>query len=269
MWARQRADEAAERLAKSTRNRLLDAIVNFKPSKKDRGKIVMISTSGKRDPQVNNKKGYLVYVTKTGKKRFVPQKHKKSGPNDALKPYRISALSPPLKQYREAGKQFLRKRLLMVETGKKKLRTVRRGQGELNGERDLVNTMTDVITHALRGQVGHRFFLVTIMVRIETPDGKPETHTVEVEISRRDHVAIERGGVKNYVRKKLWAFLATELSLAGFVTQASYNHIRKIKGNKNKPRSKWVDSRGDPWAGADLENVRITHVEFKIEQLKR
>jgi hypothetical protein len=267
--ARQAAEAAAARLETQTRERLINAVKSFKPLKSDYGKMVMISTLGKPHPEAKDRKGYLVMVSKTGKKRFVPQEHKTSSPLGPIKPYKISSLSPPLKKYRKAGKEFQRRRLLLVKEGRKKLRAVRRGEGEVHGEKDLINTLSDVVTAALRRQVSHRTYLITIMVRIETPDGKPETHTVEVEVSRRDHVAIERAGVKNFVKKKVWAFLATELSLAGYVTQQSYNHIRRAARNRNKPRSQWTDSRGEKWPGADLENVKITHVEFRIEQMRK
>jgi len=263
MLARQKQASVEKTVAKAQARRAKAAISRFRTRRADRGRIVMVSTLGKRNPQSRGKKGYLVYVTKTGKKWLLKQK------NQPLKPRAITQLNVPPTRLRKARDKFQQERKLLIEHKQHKTRSVVKKSGEISGEKELINTLTEAITKALRQQESHRQFLVTILARVQLSDGSAQVFRAFVDISRRDHIAIEKGGIRNFVRKKVWGFLATELAFAGFVSQGSANNIRRLEQNKGLPRQEWLDKRGDDWAGQDLQTVKITHIEYKIEQLKK
>lgn len=263
MLARQKQQVVERNVVKAQQKRARHAIRVFRTRKADRGRIIMVSSLGKRNPQARGKKGYLVYVTKTGKKWLLKQK------GQPLKPRPITQLTVPPTRLRKARDKFQEERRLLITHKQSKTRSVVKKSGEIQGETHLISKLTDSLTAALRGQESHRQFLITILARVALPDGSARVFRAFVDISRRDHVSIEKGGVRNFVRKKVWGFLATELGFAGFVSQGSANNIRRLTANKGLPREEWTNKRGDNWAGQDLETVKITHIEYKIEQLKK
>jgi hypothetical protein len=261
--AKQAQAAQARRNERALIKRAKESVLKFKPRKADRGGLVMVSSNGKRNPQSKGKRGYLVYVTKTGKKWLVKQK------GQPLKPRKITQLTVPEIRMRKAARKFQEKRRIFISHGKHKVRPVVKGEGEIVGEKELVNKLTEAIYRVINRQESHRLFLVQLVIRVELPDGQAETFSTAVEIGKADHVAIERGGIRNFVRKKVWAFLAIELAMAGYVSQESNNHIRRAARNKGRRKSSWTDGRGDRWKGIDKQVVRITHIEYKIEQLNR
>jgi hypothetical protein len=260
---RERRDNLSRKFQKKRANK---AKTGFKPGRRDRGKLFMVSGKGKRLKVTSGRKGYLVYVTKSGRKWLLKQRGK-----FPYKAERITRLPSGPKSLRRVRETFQEKRRVLVATGRTRAmgRPVNRGAGEIRGERELINRLTDALTRSLRGQESHRQFLLTILALVELPDKSKRVFRASVDISRRDHVTIKKGGVRNFVRQKVWGFLATELAFAGYVSGESDNHIRKLAVNRGKPRSQWKDKRDDRWAGADLEMARIISVEYKIEQLSR
>src|SRR6185437_8865563 len=72
------------------RQQALDARDSYKPRKGDRGKIVFIGVHGQRTARAKGRKGFLIYVTKTGKKWFVKQQTKRG----EYKPRKFAEIQP-------------------------------------------------------------------------------------------------------------------------------------------------------------------------------
>lgn len=262
----QRQQTQAARLARESQERAQSAKAAFKPRKSDRGKLVFIGTKGQRNPQGKGRKGYPVYVTRTGKKWLIKQRTEK--------PFKARTLSelvlPARSNLRNAIRGFQERRLERI--GKIRTITRRTGTVKTGGNHDFNehagNAVAKSIRDALAGQASHRIFLVKFNVLVKLPDGTTEAITGEVPIERADHIAIKLAGIRNFVRQKFYSFMARELAYTGYVSNGSANHIRSLAANKGKSRDKWVDKRGDLWAGRNKQQVEILTIEWKIEQAK-
>ncbi len=264
------ASQRQARIERQQRHKAEIARDTYKPRKQDRGKLLMIGTQGQKRPQDKGRRGYLVYVTKTGKKWLVKQRGVKE-------PYRARTLrdieAPATRNLGRAAKQFQRSRRVFVSHH----RAAVKGRGELtpgkkSGGNDfndkVVSKLAKGIKKTIDAQASHRSFLVSAMVLIQLPDGSTHVVNVEVPIDKPDHIAIRLAGIQNFVRQKFYAFMARELAYLGYVTSGSANHIRRLKANQGKPRNKWVDGRGDAWQGRKSDTVKIINIEWRMEQIK-
>lgn len=240
-----------------------NAIKSFRPRKIDRGKLVVIGVHGQRNPANKGRKGYLAYVTRTGRKWLI--KDKAVG----LLPRKISEIEPPIRRnLRRAVKEFSAARRVLVS----RHRAVNKGSGKAAGRgvndfsEKVVERLARSIRDALTRQKSHRTFLINANALVTLPDGTSRTYSVIVPIARPDHIAIRIGGIRNFVRKKFYAFMAKELAFDGFVSSGSANHIRRLSDNYGVKKGNWTTNDGDDWAGNDMEIVKIESIEWKIEQ---
>lgn len=243
------------------------AVSHYRAKAKDRKQFVFINSAGKANPQLKGKPGYLVYVTGTGKKKLVTKKGK------APELEKISSLKLPQgRNRRKASKEFYSKRVLVREG-----RTYSRGKGkvEISGRRknlgfgrkdETVKAMADSLAKAFKSQKSHRMFIITANVLVRLPNGKKVSFSFSVPIDKPDHISIDRGGLENFVRQKVYAFMAKELAYHGLVTAGSANHIRKLAGNKGMPKEYLSDKSGGRWHGADMDICKIVALEWRIEQ---
>jgi hypothetical protein len=253
----------AEKLTRLKKQRKL-AIRKFKVAKKDRGKIIFIGIKGKRNPQSKGRKGYLIYVTKKGKKQLVG---KEVSPHNIRK-----SKIPHSSRYRNSGKKFQATRLVKVKRGRV-TRPVLRGKGNVQGGKKgsdfndrVILAISKSVKSALEKIKSHRTFLVQVNVLVELPDGTTRVFSFSVPIERPDHVAIQIGGLENWTRKKFYAYMANELRFEGLVTSGSANHIRRLK--ENKGRKTRLTKDGQPWDGNGLDVVKILTLEWQILQSK-
>lgn len=239
----------------------------FKAKKSDRGKLLMVGTKGQRAPQSKGRKGYLVYVTRTGKKWLIKQAQK----TEPYKARKLTDIEPPArKNLKRATTQFQTARRQKISQSK----VIVKGSGKVKtgGQWDFNDSAVSKIAASIRKtierQASHRTFLIVVNALIELPGGRSQTITFELPIDRPDHIAIRLAGIKNFVRQKFYAFMARELVYLGFVSSGSANHIRSLGGNAGKPRSKWRDRRGESWVGRNLTVTKILAIEWKIEQIQ-
>lgn len=240
------------------------AVRKFRPRKADRGRYVMVGTKGGRNPQEKGHKGFLVFIDRRGKKKL------QEDYNKGYLARKIGEMEIPiLKTRNKARKEFLRARRVLMKSG----RFVVKGSGHLKmkGQYDFNDKTVDKLAKAIKktivAQRSKRRFLITAMVLVRLPDGKEKAYTVEVPIDKADHISIEIGGIRNFVRQKFYAFMARELAFDGYVTSGSANHIRRLKENEGLDRDDWTKD-GQVWEGHDYETVRILTIEYRIEQIK-
>ena len=259
-------------------SRARGAVKHFRPRKSDAGRIVMISIAGKRDPQKKGRKGFPVYITKTGKKRLI----RDASQEQPYKPRRISEIDIPYrKNLSNAQKEFVKERRVLSRKGKlivKESDSVNRGSKKsvtMGRTGRCVKKLTESLRKAFAGQASHRVFVLNVIVLCEKQDGFPfdngqmeKTYEFHVDIARQDHQSIEEGGLKNFVTQKFYAAFARQLAFDGFVTVGSANHIRGLADNKGVDKEEWVRKDGQPWDGADKDLVRIISMDWKIEQAK-
>jgi hypothetical protein len=264
MFARQKAAETEKRQRKAA----VHAKAAFKATRKDRGKVIMITGSGARDAQKRGKRGLLVYVTKKGKKILV--KHQGAEP---YKTRKLTSLKPPIGGYKgKAVKKFELDRRVMVSEHRAQIRA--KGEVKTGGAYDFTDKASDKIAKSLqklfnKGPQSHRQYFIEGLALIKAKDGKMRTIPFGLPIDKPDHLHIKLAGMQNFVRKKFYAFMASELGRLGFVTAGSTNFIRRLPDNEGLPREEWTDRSGGEWGGAELETVNLQSIEWRIEQLEK
>lgn len=267
--ARQKDVAKAKRLEQHAKA----ALKSFRARKADRGKIVMIGIKGKRDPQAKGRKGYLAYITKTGKKRLLKLKDEQ-GKFKPIKPQKISNVQIPFqKNLRRATKEFQSSRLVEVRRGKIN-RPVIRGSGKVNTgpsaydfNESVVRRIAKSLQQTISSVKSHRIFLVSVNILVRLADGSQQVFSFGVPIERPDHIAIKLGGIVNWLRKKFYAAMANELRFAGYVSSGSANHIRHLNENYGVTKKNWTQGE-EEWRGQDLDIVKIEAIEWKVEQSK-
>lgn len=268
-FAKQKAQGALQR----TKEKAVYAITHYKPKKTDYGKLVMVAIKGGRNPQAKGRKGYLAYVSKGGKVSFVKQSK-----GNAYSARKITDITIPYqRRFKNKLKQFQAARLEVVGKG----RSVIKGSGTLSDFRrgsdfsdSVVTKLTGAVSKALSGQASHRNFLVEVMLLVELPGSEQKVYSFAVPIERPDHIAIQVGGVENWVRKKFYAEMANQLRFDGFITSGSANHIKRITGERVINPSIWDDYNsgqgrtGMNWGKGSLGVVKIITMEYQIKQSK-
>jgi hypothetical protein len=254
----------------------------FKPTKKQRGKLLLISKEGK-PVRTARQKGILVFVTKSGKVQQVQQPGKKGFSAVKAKDVEI----PHRANLKAAAKQF-RKRVL-VGKGKAKqpqLRgKVQKGaltpevapgekqdiNGRLKGSwgsdfnEKAIKKVAASIRAAIKGQKSRRTFIIAVYAIVETEDGEEHTLYFEVDINTADWRSINKGGLDNFVRMKFYATMAKELAIHGYVSSGSDNHIRRLKENEGAETDELTND-GIEWSGIGKEVVLIKQLEWQIQQ---
>lgn len=251
-------------------NKVKNVISKFRVRKADRGRLIMVGVSGQRDPQAKGRKGFLVYVTKTGKKQITRYGSKR----EWLLAKKITDIEIPIrKNLRNAVREFQATRRVLVS--KHRAAVKQRGSvGKIKGSggndfsEKVVDKMAGSLGQAFRGQASQRSFLVSSNVLVNLPDGRKKVYQIQTPIARPDHLVIKVGGLKNFIRHKFYAFMARELAFDGFVTSGSANHMRRLKQNKGKTVSQWRQTDGEMWRGNESTIVKIINIEWKIEQIK-
>lgn len=247
------------------------AIRHFRPRKADRGKFVLLTTRGNRGAAAKGRKGYLAYVSKAGKKSLMRV-------TKDYKPRKSTDIQAPLWRAPRAAKEFETAKLEHTGAG----RSVVKGRGsvKVSGAFDFSDKVVGHIARSLKTtierQASHRSYLINANVLAELPDGSTQVFSFAVPIAKADNIQIELEGLENFVRQKFYKFLATELSMAGYVTSGSANHVRRLSVNKGKPRDQWQavyrDAKGRSYLGEWKQmykpEVSIRLIEWQIEQAK-
>jgi len=281
------ANLAAQKLARKVARQRRNAYAardSYKPRKSDAGKFVMIGTKGQRNPQAKGRKGYLVYVTKTGKKWLA----KRGGKRPFLSG-KISELNPGDKRLAKAAKQFRQSKLRTFQ-GKPVLRTKRpKAKGDVEtafdkqtgkeseraeyGEtletggkgHDFSDAMVRTLTSELEtrfGQTGRKTpMLFTALLLLESG----EVVQVQIAIPTLDKIQYQFGGLRAFIRGGFYASLAQQLAFLGYVTSGSANHIRRVTGKKFS-KANWQRYHDKTWTGKTPSVVTITRIDWKLEE---
>lgn len=241
------------------------AKASFRVRKADKGKIIFIGTKGERDATRKGRKGYLIYVTKSGKKQLLKQKTRRE-------PYKASTITdlniPLKKKLRIAQKQFFKSRLVKTQSGREVVKA--KGSFDITGAWDfsdsVVTKLAKPLRKALEAQRSRRSFLIRAMVLIELEYGSEKTYEINVPIDRSDNVAIKLAGVENFIRYKFYAYMARELAFDGYVTSGSSNHVARLKQNQGEERQNWTQDDGNKWRGNESQVVKIREIQWQILQ---
>lgn len=255
-----------EKLARERRNAEL-ARDAYKPRKKDLGKMLMIGFHGQKDPHKKGRVGYLIYVTKTGKKQLLKQGGMRKR---EYQPRKLKDTEAPIrKNLKRAIEQFHKTRLVLLKDGSGALRgkgNVKTGGPYEFGD-EVVEKIARSIQKALKSQASNRNFLISVKGLFKRKgESQSEAFEFSVPIDKPDHILIHIEGMANFVARKFYAFMAKSLAFLGVVTNGSANHVRYLPDNQGLPIDEWTQDDGDNWRGAESEVVTLTHLDWRIEQ---
>ena len=282
-----RHDQEIKRLARTFAGRkaaIKTAVKSFRTRRADRGQIVFVGVKGGRDAAVRGRKGYAVYVTKTGKKRIVRQLVK--GRITIPQAKHLSSIDVSRSPGKAARKKFLTAKANKVAAGvikkipaSKKIkpgeRTIKpRGTiyaGDLPAKSfysgsTAVDQIAGRLKTAINSQKSKKTFLVTVGLVVKTKDGQHRFFSTQRRINRQDYQRADAADLKAFLARECYSFLAKELSAAGLVTSGSARHIAQLKGNKGKPRRQWRKG-GFLWQGHDHQDCQVVRVEYRIDHL--
>lgn len=240
------------------RKRAEQAIKRFRVRKEDRGKIVFVETTGKRDTG-KGRKGYMVYIGKRGKKQLVADVKK------GLQPQQKSKLtSPYTKKTAKQTTDFVKARATDTLRGS--------GQVRIKGANDFSDKVVDRfasgVLKVINAQRGFRDFLLKAMILVRLEDGSTRTYEVLTAIQKPGQIEIPKEHIFNFIRQEFYALMARQLAFDGYVTNGSANHVRRLKENKGKEREEWTKG-GLAWFGReDTEDVKILQIDWQMYQNK-
>jgi hypothetical protein len=243
------------------------AIKSFRVKKSDFGKYHFITTKGGRGAANKGRAGYMVYVTKGGKKK--PVKNFRS--KEPFRPTKVTNFKfKKSKVFRTPQKNFEQAQLELTRAGD----AVNRGSGKVNisGVYDFSDSVVRKIARGIQTvinrQQSRRSFLLDCNVLVELPDGTTQVIHVRVPIAKQERVEIQLAGLFNFVKRKFYAYMARELAYVGFVSSGSANHVRRLAVNKGKSKARWEQGDGQRWRGNESQIVKIRRIEWRMYQAK-
>ncbi len=263
------ARQQRARLSADDKKRAIKSRNKFRPRKSDRGKILLISPAGKRNPKG---KGLPIYVTKSGKKWLLKQ--------PTSRPYKAGRkrdINLPLrKTLRNASREFQKAKLVKTGGG----RSVQRGHGKVitrKRSQDFRQSVVEKIAKSLKktieGQASQRSFLIEVNLLLRHSDGTTSATSFSLPIDKADHISIRLGGLRNFVQQKFYAFLARALQYIGFISAGSAAHIKRVTGEE-VDEEVWAQYHSDAghnvpsWSAPRFEVVKIEQIEWRIKQAK-
>lgn len=268
-----------QRLAKQ-KFKAESAVKKFRATaKKYRNTFQFINTSGKIQKQ-KGKKGLLVYINTKGKKQLIKSKD--------FKLKKISSLKLPGKTKAQVKARKLFRYSRLEVTGKVKTKDIEslRSKAQVisaqksakfisrkNDFDPVVNVLGKDLVKVFKRHKSKRRYLLEafITVKLTGEDIEPgedatRVYEISIDISKADHIAIDAGGIENFLRQKFYAELAQQLAFDGYVTAGSANHVRKLPENQDKDESEWTKN-GMAWQGReDMQQVLIKSIQWRILQ---
>lgn len=254
------------------------AIRGFRPRRSDRGTIIFVGTRGGRISGASQRKGFAVYVTKSGRKQFIRQYDRKKGRVERTPtPRKLTTLDISTVRNKSAKKRFLTTHLnpsvraILRKKGKGISQRGTRYAGKIKTNKfyekaDVVGILAKELARASNSQKSKRDFLVTIGISVK--DGTGRHHWIEIQrrFSRQDGQRAYETDLRSFFGREIYAFLAKELSDRDLVLQGSARHIGRLKENRGKKRSRW-EKDGFLWQGHDQKDVSIESLEYRFDQL--
>jgi hypothetical protein len=246
---------ALERSA--ARERRSKAVRRFRSRKAERQGYVVINAKGKR---VGPKgKGFLIYVSSTGRKTLV--NNPRLSRDENLRPQKRYNLGfAQTRRFKRAQERFF---ATHQELTLKRTLGRARGRSEVDYA-TLVRSMAgDLARYTAAATGGDYVVEVTFTVR----PGAGRTFTVNIPLKIAPRQKITLAGYRHFVRKVVWAFVAQALSDLDLVTTGSARNVRKVSGNWNKPQKEWKGKDGQRWEKNEYQRVRLVLISWLLKRV--
>jgi len=311
--ARQTADKARAAAA-STVN-------TFRPRKEERGTFVFlakpssaelrqIKKAGKRPPKYvrvpagTGRKAYAVYVTKTGKKKLVPDKPKNlrtmaerlvKSDRPELKPGSpawekevvirerlakirskgVPAYTKPRnldlfaagKGSKRAAEDFYRGRRQRVFAPGQLPEFKARGKGAVDFEKISAGVARSLFAVWSRSRGRDVDLLVEWRAVVKEADGSAHRLTGMNSFKARFNQEFDVAGFKKFAFLTIYAKLAAQLSQKDLVTGGSAGYVQRLPANRGQAdRRQWLDARGERWEKNEFSEVRLVEFTFDVTE---
>ena len=225
--------------------------------KADRGTIVFVETTGKRDT-AKGRKGYLVLIGKRGKKTLLKDPKKGFTPQQKTK-----LVAPFTKQTAPLIEKLIDENATKQVLGKGQIKSA----GRVNDFSDkMVDGLARGITKTINAQTGFRDFTLRAMVLVKVPGMGNKVYDVAARVQKPQGVKIPAAHMEGFLRKEFWLILSRQLAFDGYVTNGSANHVRMMAENKGKDQAEWTKG-GIPWESRhDTQRVSLKQIDWQMIQ---
>lgn len=260
--------------AEKAKTQLKKALKNFRAKRTERESFVFINTKGQRRPKSSSNKGYMLYVDRSG--RVIPQtdpSRVSKVPKFQRKP--IAPESHSIRSIKTTGTKHkraeakLKLRLMPTKLHPESMHQSRKETEHHQGiDYDrIIQKMGEDICKQLKSHRADVTFMVdvTALVRIK---GTNETRPIQfrTEVSKRGTQKLDCRAIKQFVRKVVYKFFASELSKADLVTEGSARYIRRL--NPGIRRDEWEDKDGERWEKNEFRVVSIENFQWDLLQVR-
>lgn len=254
-----------KRIAK-LKNQFEKAMSKFGASRpSERDSFVFVSLKGERLPFSDRRKGYVLYITKSGKR----VRQLDYGDKRVYYPPRKSASWDLIGSRRKvAVEKFLKGRETLKCAG-----SIKATPKELKGNGldyyRFVRLFAPRFERCLRVSITHRRSVdIKFAVIVDHQKERLRTHYAHVSFSQVD---LRQWPVALYERvlgEKIYPFIAEALGDRSLVSKGSSEHIRRLKINRGKSRKNWMTGDGAfRWGKNDFEDVRLLQIDWEIYQI--
>lgn len=273
------------------------AISRFRPRKGEKGSIVFLSSSPRKIPLPPGKKsvtiagktykktpgknyatipagervergrkGYAVYITRSGKKRAYKEFDRERRRYEAPKPVLKSEVSPRFTRSKRAEAKWYSQFEVSERSKTGGLKQTRRG---LDLYRDIYPKVArDLKTEADRqGPVAVLLKVTLAFTWKNSETGEVGTITGKEILFRQSWNQRNKplSFYYNFIRYSLWPVMGDALADQELVTEGSAAYIAELDRNVDEENpSKWQRADGLPWAKWDYGRVIITSFDYRI-----
>jgi hypothetical protein len=249
------------------------AIRGFRPRKSELGRIIVLSRKGER-VRGNSRVGYAVYINTKGKKIPVKQYDRQRAKIEKFpKARRISEIDASRVRSKRAKKRFFEAHTREVDRGvttKQARFGYKRQFHRVDVESQFAQYASEQMLRMLRGTKSiERNYSLMIGLNVTTPDGLKWFETQisalpgDIRKAKINTITVER--LREFFGRQVYAFLARELEMAGYVMAGSARYVSNLPENENQPRERWT-KEGHHWPGTTRQDVTVNSVEWRFLQ---
>lgn len=249
------------------RHRLNRVLEGFRPTRGMRNSLVFVDLDGKPSKS-RSIKGYFFYVDKSGKRTLIKdfKEPKLLPPPRRLPSWNLTDFDKKKvveKYYRKKIAHGIRKYGHITETQEER----RSGKG-IDFER-FANYLAPILKAETEKDMSQRSYMLKFAVTVEN-GGVFKIPFIEVQFNLSDSQRLPIEIYKKFVFLKIYAMFAEVLFREyDQVTVGSSDFIKKLKKNRGKKRSQWMEqNRDELWEKNEAEEVVIRRIDWRIFKIR-
>jgi hypothetical protein len=267
MTLKQRKAAALQRSEKGLRK--------FRARKSDWGKYVFVGVDGARLAAGSRKQGFLVYFSKTGKRKVLNQKVRlpQSGKSKKVKYVYKSSKFLSISQRKITEKKEAAENIQGIsysQQGEWRVNPTKGEKGSISFPR-FARSVSKRVEFFISRYASQRNFYVEFTITVETRDGEAFTYQgrTPILLSNDFKKGLSSKQIYPFFRTQLWAEIGEVLKEHEMVTVGSAKFIYDLsvegeKVNHGQDREEWVTRSGEPWEKWDYQNVKVKRYDWRL-----